>query len=210
MSTTQPDKRLRPRQRLSRHERYRQLVDVAWRLVRQDGTDALTLGRLAEHAGVTKPVVYDHFGTRHGLLATLYREFDERQTAIIHEAIDGSEATLEDRARVLARSYVDCVLAQGREIPDVIAALRGSPELEEVKRECEAVLLEKCRKVLAPFASNNSISSVGLRAMLGAAEALSFAASTEEITASQAEAELFATIVDMVARQGKCDVYSSK
>lgn len=210
MSTRQPDKRLRPRQRLSRQERNRQLMDVAWRLVRQDGTDALTLGRLAEHAGVTKPVVYDHFGTRHGLLATLYREFDERQTAIIHEAIDASEATLEDRARVLARSYVECVLAQGREIPDVIAALRGSPELEEVKRQCETVLLEKCRKALAPFAADDSVSSVGLRAMLGAAEALSFAASTEEITASQAEAELFATIVDMVARQGKRDVSSSK
>ncbi|NQD94392.1 helix-turn-helix transcriptional regulator, partial [Pseudomonas sp. CrR25] len=70
----------RPRRRLPRDERQRQLLDVAWRLIREEGTEALTLGRLAEQAGVTKPVVYDHFGTRAGLLAVLYQEFDARQT----------------------------------------------------------------------------------------------------------------------------------
>ncbi|MBN2992365.1 helix-turn-helix transcriptional regulator, partial [Pseudomonas cedrina subsp. fulgida] len=53
-----------PRRRLSREDRSRQLLDVAWQLVRDEGTEALTLGRLAELAGVTKPVVYDHFVTR--------------------------------------------------------------------------------------------------------------------------------------------------
>jgi AcrR family transcriptional regulator len=57
----------------------RQLLDVAWQLVREEGTEALTLGRLAERAGVTKPVVYDHFVTRAGLLAALYEDFDARQ-----------------------------------------------------------------------------------------------------------------------------------
>ncbi len=43
-----------PRRRLSRDERQRQLLEVAWRLVREEGTEALTLGRLAEQAGVTQ------------------------------------------------------------------------------------------------------------------------------------------------------------
>ncbi|MHC8285601.1 helix-turn-helix domain-containing protein [Pseudomonas sp. XS1P51] len=34
------------------------------------GTDALTLATLAERAGVTKPVAYEHFRTRSGLLIT--------------------------------------------------------------------------------------------------------------------------------------------
>lgn len=76
-----------PRRRLSREERQRQLLDVAWRLVREEGTEALTLGRLAEQAGVTKPVVYDHFGTRPGLLAALYQEFDARQTTLMDAAL---------------------------------------------------------------------------------------------------------------------------
>ena len=192
-----------PRRRLSRQDRHRQLVDVAWRLVREEGTEALTLGRLAERANIAKPVVYDHFDTRSGLLVALYQDFDARQTAIIDAALQASEPTLEGRASVIASSYVDCVLAQGREIPGVIAALAGSPELERIKREYQAVFLEKCRIALAPFAPAGTIAPAGLRAMLGAAEALSYAAATGEITAAQAEAELYETIVAMVARRAR-------
>jgi AcrR family transcriptional regulator len=190
-----------PRRRLSREERYRQLLDVAWRVIREEGTEALTLGHLAERSGVTKPVVYDHFGTRTGLLAELYREFDARQTALMDKALAASEPTLTSRATVIASSYVDCVLLQGGEIPGVIAALAGSPELEKIKREYEAVFIEKCRSVLAPFAG--AIASAGLWAMLGAAEALSYAAASGDISAQQAKDELFETIVAMVSRNAR-------
>ena len=81
-----------PRRRLSREDRLRQLLDVAWQLVRDEGTDALTLGRLAELAGVTKPVVYDHFAARAGVLAALYADFDERQDQVFADAIATSNA----------------------------------------------------------------------------------------------------------------------
>ncbi|WEX13104.1 TetR/AcrR family transcriptional regulator [Pseudomonas fluorescens] len=186
-----------PRRRLSREDRLRQLLDVAWQLVREEGTEALTLGRLAELAGVTKPVVYDHFVTRAGLLAALYEDFDGRQTQVFAEALDASSATLEERAGVIASCYVDCVLLQGREIPGVIAALSSSPELEALKRKYEAIFLDKCRAALAPF---GQVSQAGLRAMLGAAEALSHAAASGEIRREEAQQELLATILAMVNR----------
>ncbi len=188
--------------RLTRDQRRERLLEVAWRLTREEGTDALTLGRLAQKAGVAKPVVYDHFGERNGLLAALYRDFDARQTALMDAAVEASKATLADRAAVIASSYVDCVLLQGREIPGVIAALAGSPELARIKRDYEAVFIEKCRAVLAPFAGAGDISRPGLWAMLGAAEALSNAAAIGEITADQAKGELYATIRALVARSG--------
>jgi AcrR family transcriptional regulator len=202
MSSSQ-DSDPRPRRRLSREERHRQLLDAAWRLVREEGTEALTLGRLAEQAGVTKPVVYDHFGTRGGLLAALYREFDARQTALMDVALQATPPNLPDRASVIAAAYIDCVLLQGREIPGVIAALAGSPELAAIKHECEAAFLEKCRIALAPVAGAGAIAPAGLRAMLGAAEALSDAAASGEITAAAAKDELFETIVAMVGRSGR-------
>ena len=192
-----------PRRRMSREERQRQLLDVAWQLVREEGTEALTLGRLAEQAGVTKPVVYDHFTTRPGLLAALYQEFDARQTALMDAALQTSEPTLASKAMVIASSYVDCVLLQGREIPGVIAALTSSPELEKIKREYEAIFMDKCRNALLPFAGTGEIAQASLRAMLGAAEALSHAAATGEITPVQAQDELFATIVAMVERSAR-------
>ncbi|WP_448693782.1 TetR/AcrR family transcriptional regulator [Pseudomonas rhizophila] len=192
-----------PRRRLSREDRQRQLMDVAWRLVREEGSEALTLARLAEQAGVTKPIVYDHFSTRSGLLAALYQDFDARQTALMDAALEASEPTLQSRAEVIAASFVECFLLQGREIPGVIAALTSSPELERIKREYEAIFLDKCRTVLEPFAGTRAITQASLRAMLGAAEALSNAAATGEVSAAEAKQELFVTIVAMVDRAAR-------
>ena len=197
MSSTEPSA---PRRRLSREDRQRQLLDVAWQLVREEGTEALTLGRLAELAGVTKPVVYDHFVTRAGLLAALYEDFDGRQNQVFADALAASDATLDDQAWVIASSYVDCVLLQGREIPGVIAALSSSPELESLKRKYEALFLDKCRQALAPFAPSGRVSQAGLRGMLGAAEALSHAAASGEISREEAQQELLASILAMVNR----------
>ncbi|MEO4017490.1 TetR/AcrR family transcriptional regulator [Pseudomonas rossensis] len=209
MSTTETDAQdstPQPRRRMSREDRQRQLLDVAWQLVREEGTDALTLGRLAEQAGITKPVVYDHFTTRPGLLAALYQDFDARQTALMDAALQDSEPTLPGTAKGIASSYVDCVLLQGNEIPGVIAALASSPELEKIKREYEAIFLNKCRTALAPFAGSGEIKPAGLRAMLGAAEALSHAAANGEISAVQAQDELYETIIAMVERSARGDV----
>ncbi|MGO7793204.1 TetR/AcrR family transcriptional regulator, partial [Rhizobium ruizarguesonis] len=85
-------------------------------LSRRLGQDFYEFGRLSELEGVTKPVVYDHFETRPGLLAALYREFDARKTVVMEAALAASQPSLADRATVIATSYVECVLLQGREI----------------------------------------------------------------------------------------------
>ncbi|GAB1576870.1 TetR/AcrR family transcriptional regulator [Bordetella petrii] len=189
-----------PRRRLSRDERHQQLLDTAWQLIGDEGSEALSLGRLAERSGVTKPVVYDHFGTRMGLLVALYKAFDARQNALMDAALQACPPVLEEVAGVIAASYVECVLRQGREIPGVIAALAGSPELEAVKREYELAFIEKCRLVLAPHAPGGKLPAAGLWGMLGAANGLSNAAAQGQISARQAEHELRAIIVAMVGR----------
>lgn len=189
-----------PRRRLSKDARQRQLIEVSWALIRDEGTDALTLGRLAEKAGVSKPVVYDHFGTRNGLLAVLYQDFDQRQTAIIDDAIAASKPTLKDKADVIATRYVECVSAQGREIPGVLAALNGSPELAAVKTQYQHAFIKKCQDILAPFAGPQGVSLAGMWGMLGAADALSQAAVAGEISQQAARDELFRIIVDLVKR----------
>ena len=189
-----------PRRRLSRADRLQQLLAQAWQLVREEGTEALSLGRLAEQAGVTKPVVYDHFGTRAGLLAALYRDFDQRQGVVMDAALAASGPTLQDKAGVIAQAYVACVQTQGREIPGVIAALAGSPELARIKREYEAIFIEQCRTLLASFARAGALPTAGLWGMLGAAEGLSYAAVNGDITPQQAQQELADTIIAMVAR----------
>ncbi|MBH3358365.1 TetR/AcrR family transcriptional regulator [Pseudomonas guariconensis] len=190
------------RRRLPREARTRQLLEASWALIGDEGTDALTLGRLADVAGITKPVVYDHFGTRNGLLAALYEDYDIRQTALFDAAVATAEPTLTDKARIFAAAYVDCVLTQGREIQGVLAALSGSPELAAVKRRYQKAFIQKCADVFAPFAGSAGLSSASLWAMLGAADGLSDAAVVGDITAEQAKEELRQTILGMVKRSG--------
>jgi AcrR family transcriptional regulator len=175
------------------------LLATAWSLVRREGTDSLSLGRLSEEAGVTKPVVYDHFGTRAGLLAALYREYDARQTALMDEALANAPQELEARAGVIAACYLDCVMTQGREIPGVSAALEGSPELEDLKRGYNVAFIAKCRAIFQPFAAT-ALPAAAFWGVLGAAEALSGAAAAGDLTREDAQAELLDIIVAAVER----------
>lgn len=140
------------RQRLTREARFTQLVAVAWQIIRDEGTEALTLSHLAELAGVTKPVVYDHFTSRSGLLAALYREYDQRQNQKMDDALRTTKAELAPRATVIATAYIECVLLQGREMPSVLAALAGTPELEKIRQEYAADFIEKCARCSRHFA----------------------------------------------------------
>jgi AcrR family transcriptional regulator len=172
-------------------------MDTAWRLVRLEGTQGLSLGRLADAAGITKPVVYDHFATKSELLISLYQEFDLRQNQLMDEAIASRGTDLESCASVLASTYVDCVLAQGAEIPGVVAALSGSPDLQKVKAEAELAFQQKWLNALAPF-SPAAPSVARMAAILGAAEALAKMTLAGEIAESAAKAELADLIIAVV------------
>jgi hypothetical protein len=50
--------------RMTKKERRRQLVEAAFEIIRTEGTDALSLVRLADRAGVSHPVPYEHFKVR--------------------------------------------------------------------------------------------------------------------------------------------------
>ncbi|PRX96339.1 TetR/AcrR family transcriptional regulator [Allonocardiopsis opalescens] len=137
--------------RLPRGERREQLLRVALDVVRGEGTDALTLVRLAERAGVSRPVVYDHFGTREGLLTALYAAYDEGIGRTIRAALRTGGRSLEDVAAVLAGAYVDGVLDAGPECEDVLAALSGNPRTREVRSRSQEFYIEEFRAALAPY-----------------------------------------------------------
>jgi AcrR family transcriptional regulator len=79
--------------------------------------------RVAEQAGGTKPVTYEHFETHTGLLAALRRRTDDQQTAAAREALDARAGDPEEAVLILAAAYVDCTLGSGRESDTVTAAL---------------------------------------------------------------------------------------
>lgn len=59
--------------RLPRAERREQLLDVTKMIVGEDGLHAVSIDRVAREAGITRPIVYEHFTDLTGLLSALLR-----------------------------------------------------------------------------------------------------------------------------------------
>ena len=145
-------------------------------------------------------MVYDHFDSRSGLFATLYTEYDQRQTARMDEILRNTEPNADKLAAAIANAYIECVLLQGREMPSVMAALAGTPELEKIKQECIATFTGKCRDYFAPLCESDNLSEAAILAMLGSADGLSAAVVNGVITEQQAKDELFQVIMSMLQR----------
>lgn len=56
-----------PRVRMTGQERRKQLLDVGRVLFAERGYEATSIEEIATRAGVSKPVVYEHFGSKEGL-----------------------------------------------------------------------------------------------------------------------------------------------
>lgn len=139
--------------RMRREGRRRQLLETAAVIVRAEGTDALTLARLAEQAGVTKPVAYEHFGTRAGLLIALYRHFDDRQAQAVSAALANDAKSLRDAVAILSAAYVDCVLEAGPEFGAIAAALSATEEMDDFRQALRDGYVDQYRAALSRFVS---------------------------------------------------------
>ncbi|WP_336211817.1 TetR/AcrR family transcriptional regulator [Nonomuraea sp. LPB2021202275-12-8] len=181
--------------RLSKQARREQLLDTAVAIVRTEGADGLTLVTLAEAAGVSRPIVYDHFGTRPGLLLTLYRRLDERHRAAIAQALRDAAPTADEVARVMSTAYFVCATDMP-ELSAVSAALKGNPEMEAVQHEMIDSYTDLMAAALLPH-SGLAPEALRLRCVgvLGAAEAMAAELHRERTTTGDAVTALTDLIV---------------
>lgn len=166
-----------PGKRLPRDQRRTQLLETAAAIVRAEGTEALTLARVAEQAGVTKPIAYGHFETRAGLLVALYRHFDARQAEAARTALTSRARTLEDAVGILAAAYVDCTLEAGKEFGAIAAALSATEEMDDFRHAMREEYAELYRGALAKYvALPGRAGKAVMLGLIGAADTLSQAA----------------------------------
>jgi AcrR family transcriptional regulator len=83
--------------RLSAHERRTQLLDVAGALFAEHGFHGLSMEQLADAAGVSKPVLYQHFPSKRELYLALVHDAIAEMESQIRKALEG---TRDNRARV--------------------------------------------------------------------------------------------------------------
>ena len=79
--------------RLTGAERRAQLISIGRSVFAKRGFDATTMEQIARAAGVSKPIVYEHFGGKEGLYAVVVDREIELVVARISEAIESGLIT---------------------------------------------------------------------------------------------------------------------
>ncbi|MDQ7883279.1 TetR/AcrR family transcriptional regulator [Atlantibacter hermannii] len=186
--------------RLSKAGRRQQLLETSLAIVREEDVDSLTLGRLAERAGVSKPVVYDHFPTRSALLIELYKWIDEERIGAFTRLMADTHQNAQETIDALANAYIHCAADNTGAFHLVGTALAGSEEKAAVFQELLDNCVEMFIEVLTPHVS---LSPRSLRqcciGLVGAGEALSLAIGRGQLTFPEA-VEAFAVLIKGVVQ----------
>ena len=97
------------RMRMTGKQRREQLLDIGRALFAEKGFDATSVEEIAQRAGVSKPVVYEHFGGKEGLYAVVV---DREMSALLHTITGALTSTghpreLLERAAFALLDYVE-------------------------------------------------------------------------------------------------------
>ena len=164
----------RPRTRMSGHQRREQLVDVGRSLFAERGFDGTSVEEIATKAGVSKPVVYEHFGGKEGLYAVVV----DREVQRLLDAITGSLVAVHPR-QVLERvgfALLDYVEQNSdgfrilvRDSPVATSTGTFSSLLNDVSSQVEHLLVDQFRMsgFDARYAPMYSQMLVGMVALTG-------------------------------------------
>ena len=106
-------------------QRREQLLDAAERIVMRDGPDA-SMNAIAAEAGITKPILYRHFGDKGGLYRALADRQIERLLAQIRRALETPGGR-----RTRTESAIDAYLSAIEAQPQVYRFLMYRASAEE-------------------------------------------------------------------------------
>ncbi|RJQ79574.1 TetR/AcrR family transcriptional regulator [Amycolatopsis panacis] len=117
--------------RLPRTERRAQLLTAAQRVFAENGYHAAAMDEIAEQAGVSKPVLYQHFPGKLDLYIALLESHVEDLVSRVQDALD---STTDNRQRVPATvgAFFDFVSNDAGAFRMVFESdLRGEPSVQE-------------------------------------------------------------------------------
>ena len=156
-------------QRLPRPARRKQLLGAAQEIFVAQGYHAAAMDDIAERAGVSKPVLYQHFPGKLELYLALLDKHSEGLERLVREAL---ESTHDNKERVYAtiNAYFDFVDGDGEGFRLVFESdLRNDPTVRERVERMTADCVEAITEVIAHDtgfpAEEARLLSVGLTGM---------------------------------------------
>ena len=114
-----------------REARRTELLDAALEVIRREGP-GVSMERIAGEAGITKPILYRHFGNREGIVEALAGQFEAELSEALQAAI-----SRDANPRELLVAGIDAYLALVERDPNVYQVLVGyvGPERAGAQQE---------------------------------------------------------------------------
>ena len=155
---------------MTRAARERQLLRIAAEVFTNRGFVDTTMDEIADRAGITKPVIYDHFGSKEGLLAACVATAsdDVRRVTMAAWQVERPGATIKDYLRESARAFLDYVADNDvsfRLIHDLSAAsAAGAAAVDRMRADQVSASVDILRRAAAlrerPIADVEAIAEI--------------------------------------------------
>jgi AcrR family transcriptional regulator len=136
---------VRPRVRMTGKERREQLVEVGRSLFAERGFEATSIEEIAARAGVSKPVVYEHFGGKEGLYAVVIdREMSALLERINSALTAGHPRDMLEQAAMALLTYIEeetdgfRILVRDSPLPSTAGTFNSL--LNDIARQVEYIL----------------------------------------------------------------------
>ncbi len=142
-------------------QRREQLIDAALAVILKEGYRGVSIEAIAREAGVTRPVVYDHFPNLARLLHTLVEREERYSLTQLEEVVPQNPGDL-DPVGIISegvRRFLDAVTSRPATWRLILLPLEGTPEIvrdhvernrERIRKQIEDLVQWSCEQGQVP------------------------------------------------------------
>ena len=197
-----------PRRRVGRAERERQILDAAIAVFGERGYQSASMDQVAERVGVTKPVLYTHFGSKHGLLLACIARARAELLDVTSTAA-ASASTPEEMLRRGTLAFFEYLESRAREWTVLYAESAVAGEALEEIRAQQTDFIAALLAAQAPDADPQQLTGWA-QVIVGACERLAVWRARANITSEQATGYVMDLVWTGLAAVGGAAAQSSR
>jgi AcrR family transcriptional regulator len=185
---------------MPRGERRKQLLSVAKKIIADGGIGALTMSKIALQAGVSKPVVYEHFPNSESVAIALLNDYFEQIVELVDSSTKNAE-TLSEYLSIAIDAQFKFHDSDTLSIRGITNGHSSSEELNKTYHQMRRITLNTFQELLLQQGVAQPAAKAGglLLAELMASGVLEFATWRNNVTAKETLKRMMIGAIDSIA-----------
>lgn len=147
------------RQRLSPERRRNQLIQVAYRILTEDGPEGMQISEVASRAGVSRPLVYRFFGNRTELLVAVLDDFERSLSERFQALVESDDLPYDAResASKFVHACCDLIDERGGGVWDLLMSRSTERDVVQFAQEVLKRIMAPWLDLLAAFCTQSQV-----------------------------------------------------